>query len=238
MRKYGGHRWDFHATARELYRVTKDGGIVCWVIGEAVKGDSFTGTSSEQRLFFRDLGFKLLDWLFIESHIGYQHRRHAYQNAIQQVFVLSKGSPSYVNRIKDRENKSAGKLVRASRVHPDGRREDYQLPRVYGPTRVRSNVWPIIVGNNKNTKDEVARGHPALMPEDLARDLIVSYSRPGELVFDPFLGAGTTARIAIVNHRAYAGFEIHRPYYRKALKRIELAESELLEQLVGVDHAA
>lgn len=231
MRTYGRHKWNFHATARELYRVTKGGGIVCWVIAEGVQKDSFSGTSSEQRLFFRDLGFKLLDWIFVESQIGYQHRSHAYQNAVQQIFVLSKGAPAYVNRICDRENKSMGKPVRASRVHPDGRREDYQLPKLYGPTRVRSNVWRLVVGNNKNTKDRVAKGGPALMHEGLAHDLIWSYSRDGELVFDPFAGYGTTCRVALSMGRAFLGFEIHKPYYKKALKRIAIAERELFEQL-------
>ena len=230
MRTYGGHKWNFHATARELYRVTKDGGIVCWVVGEGVKDGSFTGTTSEQRLFFRDLGFKLLDWLFLESYRPtIQYRQHAYRNVVQQVVVLSKGAPAYVHRIKDEECKSAGKPIRAARIHPDGSREDYQVPKLYGPTRVRSNLWPI--ANNKNSKDDVARGHPALMSEGLAHDLILSYSREGELILDPFLGAGTTARVALSLGRAFLGFEVHKPYYQIALKRIAIAERELFEQL-------
>jgi site-specific DNA-methyltransferase (adenine-specific) len=84
----------------------------------------------------------------------------------------------------------------------------------------RLNVWSYNVGYMNTTKDRDAYKHPALMPEAEAEDLIVSYSRPGDLVFDPFCGAGTTCKMALLNDRRYLGMEIHKRYQESADKRM------------------
>ena len=50
LRTYNGYEWDFEGIADELYRVTKDGGVVVWVVGDATVDGSETGTSFRQAL--------------------------------------------------------------------------------------------------------------------------------------------------------------------------------------------
>ena len=112
LRHYGGHGFDFEATARELYRITDDGGIVCWEMAEQTNGEQ-SGTSSEQRLGFRDVGFQLHDRIYVAQAGGSRHQRSmGYLNVVQEVFVLSKGRPNYVNVLRDRPNITAGAPVR------------------------------------------------------------------------------------------------------------------------------
>ena len=50
LRTYNGYSWDFDGLAQELFRVTKDGGVVVWVVGDATINGSETGTSFRQAL--------------------------------------------------------------------------------------------------------------------------------------------------------------------------------------------
>ena len=61
LRAYSGYSFDFEAVAKELYRVTKQGGVVIWVVGDATIKGSETGTSFRQALFFKEIGFNLHD---------------------------------------------------------------------------------------------------------------------------------------------------------------------------------
>ena len=113
VRVYGGHPFDFEAVANELYRLTEEGGVVCWQIGEQINNGSQSGTSSMQRLYFRDLGFSLHDRLFIEQGTGCRNQRPTgYSAVIQEVFILSKGRPRHVQLIRDRKNATAGAPVK------------------------------------------------------------------------------------------------------------------------------
>ena len=54
LRTYNGYSFDFEAVAKELFRVTKQGGVVVWVVGDATIKGSETGTSFRQALYFMD----------------------------------------------------------------------------------------------------------------------------------------------------------------------------------------
>lgn len=66
--------------------------------------------------------------------------------------------------------------------------------------------------------------HPTQKPEKLIAKLILASSRPGDIVFDPFLGSGTTAVVAKKLGRQYCGIEISELYCLYALKRLMMAE--------------
>ena len=66
--------------------------------------------------------------------------------------------------------------------------------------------------------------HPTQKPEKLIAKLILASTREGDLVFDPFLGSGTTAAVAKKLHRDYLGIEIDEAYACSAAKRVALAE--------------
>jgi DNA modification methylase len=229
LRTYDGHvaAFDFESIAWQLYRVTVPGGVACWVVGEQIVHGCYSGSTSEHRLFFRDLGFRLHDWLFIQTDGGGRQARGkvGYAQAIQQVFVLSKGRPNYINVLRDRKNSTAGEVIKRSYRNPDGTLRiatlsDQIVPQ-YGPRR---NLWQIGVGYNRTTADEwVYCDAPALMPEQLANDLILSYSRPGWLVFDPMAGAGTVPKMAVLNNRHFLGMEICPKYHALAVRRVNEA---------------
>ena len=70
--------------------------------------------------------------------------------------------------------------------------------------KTKDNVWSY---GSKSIK-----GHPAIFPEKLANDHILSWSNEGDLVFDPFMGSGTTAKMAILNNRNWIGSEMSSEY--------------------------
>lgn len=210
LRCYGGHAFDFEAVARELFRITEDGGVVCWVTGEQTDGVQ-SGSSSYQRLYFQKIGFGLHDRIYVVQRAGCRNQRSkGYANVVQEAFILAKGTPRYIHVLRDRRNVNAGESVKRSHRNLDGSRAYDIVPdKVIQPYGARVNVWEYDVGLNKSTRDKFAYEHPALMCEALAEDLIICYSRPGDLVFDPFSGAATTAKMAIINFRRFLGFEIH-----------------------------
>lgn len=237
LRKFGGQRFDFEAIARELWRITKPGGVVIWMVQDAIVKGSETGTSSRQKLFFMDLGFRIHHNMVFEPSGQRSAANVRYGVSLQHIFVLSKGKPNYINLLKDRRNRTAGQWARYTERTADGelRRQRCRRTRTWG---VRGPIWRYSVGGHHTTKDKCALKHPALMPEGLAEDLIISFSHPGALVLDPMAGAGTTPNMALLNNRRFLGFEIHEPYYRLAQKRLSLAQQEhrrRLDQTLGVE---
>ena len=89
-----------------------------------------------------------------------------------------------------------------------------------GTTKRMGNVWTYL-SNSNSTKDKIAFQHPAIFPEQLANDHIISWSNENDLIYDCFMGSGTTAKIAILNNRNYIGSEISKEYCDIAEKRIE-----------------
>ena len=88
-------------------------------------------------------------------------------------------------------------------------------------TRVKSNVWELPRGNQNSTKDKIAFEHPAIFPEQLANDHIISWSNEGDVIYDPFAGSGTTGKMAILNKRKCIMSEISSEYCEIIKKRIE-----------------
>lgn len=241
LRRYGGHTFDFEATARELWRVTAPGGVVAWVVQEQVIAGEESGTSSEQRLGFRAAGFRLYSTLVLVRNSFRFSYRNRYPQVAHYAFVVSKGAPRTVNLLRDRKNSTAGGRSKKSYRTPDGELVTRRLPGVFTPPYgVRGNVWGFEAGGGKSTRDAYTVDHPAIMPELLADELIRSWSRQGDLVFDPFAGTGTTAKMAMLNNRRYLGFEAHERYFGIAQRRLADARAvyrrrldELLTATIG-----
>src|SRR5690606_34539824 len=94
--------------------------------------------------------------------------------------------------------------------------------------KIKSNVWLINSSGYSTTKDKIAFRHPAIFPEKLAEDHILSWSNPGDIIFDPFMGSGTTAKMAILNSRNFLGFELSAEYVEIANQRIESARGAIV----------
>ncbi len=234
LRTYKGFSWDFEGVANELYRVTKEGGVVVWVVGDATIKGSETGTSFKQALYFKEIGFNLHDTMIYQKDACPFPEINRYYPSFEYMFVLSKGKPKTANLIMDKPNKRFGEKITGTGRNPDGTLKQHtsvknKTNRVVKEFGVRTNVWLYSVGKWKITKDEYAYQHPAMFPEQLAQDHIISWSNEGDLVLDPFMGSGTTAKMAKLNNRNYIGFEISKDYCDIANKRIadEMAQISL-----------
>lgn len=228
LRTYNGNiaQWTFEkfqGIARELFRATKDGGVVVWIVADATINGSETGTSFRQALYFKDIGFNLHDTMIWNkrncSSVGAMNR---YENIFEYMFVLSKGSLASAHIIKDKPNKRAGEMQHGSIRQPDG---SVRKTTGYGKREIaefgrRSNVWDVFPAKSK-----AERLHPAPFPEALANDHIISWSNPGDLVLDPFMGSGTTGKMALLNDRRFIGIELDPGYFQIAQTRIETARA-------------
>ena len=215
LRNYNGFQWDFCGIAKELFRVTKDGGVVVWVVNDGTVDGSETGTSFKQALYFKEVaGFRLHDtMIWRKTNPLPQVKQPRYASCFEYMFVLSKGKPKTFNPIM-RKTKYGG-LERWSReknvVAETGRTLKHM---VFKEEALQYNVWDMQVARNKTT-------HPAVFPAQLAHDHIVTWSNLGDIVLDPFVGSGTTAIEAMKEKRHYIGFDISEEYCQMARKRIE-----------------
>lgn len=221
LRTYGGHAWDFYGVAWQLKRVLKPGGVIVWVVADATRDGSETGTSMEQALHFKRLGLNLHDTMIYQK-LNYlpQNAATRYDQCYEFVFVLSAGKPKTGNMLRDRKNAKAGQtLLTGGRKNADGVLHDKRVL-TCADTGMRSNVWCVAVGGE-------ASDHPAPMPETLARDVIATWSNHGDLVLDPFSGSGTTAKAAKELGRMFLGLEINPEYCAIAERRIAQQVLEL-----------
>jgi site-specific DNA-methyltransferase (adenine-specific) len=219
--QFNGYTFQFEEIAKELYRVTKEGGVVVWIVGDATMAGNETGTSFRQALFFKECGFNLFDtMIYLKPPRGAVGNNNTYWQSFEYMFVLSKGYPKTINLIKDRENKEARKGDNGTKRLQNG--ELLQLRRGgYGEFGRRTNVWEYNIGKGHSASDKFAYEHPAIFPEKLARDHIISWSNAGDLVYDPMMGSGTVAKMCILEGRKFIGSEINNSYCKIAFKRIE-----------------
>ena len=236
IRDYGGQEFThdkFQAIAHELFRITKTGGIVVWVVRDQIlRRKGATGDSARQWLYFQEVGFRLHDMIPMESLGQRWPGRNRYGQSLEYAFVLSKGRPDFVDLIRDHENRHAGTVKTFTRRAESGERQVAGKPQAINRYGVRGPVWSYKVGRNSTTKDyDTLQVHPALMPEQMAEDHIVSWSRPGEVVFDPMAGGGTTCKMALLKNRHYLGFEVHPPYHMEAMRRLKEANQQYQKRL-------
>ena len=225
LRTYDGYSFDFENIAKELYRVTKDGGVLVWVVNDATKNGSETGTSFKQALHFKELGFNLHDtMIWYKGQCPFPDKTRYYQ-CFEYMFILSKGKPKTFNPIEDKPNKCFGEKVHGTDRQKDGSTTPKSAIKL-GNNRtvkkfgVRFNMWEQPPSTQNRT------GHPATFPLKLATDHILSWSKEGDVVLDPFLGSGTTTIACVNTNRHYIGFELSPNYFDIACQRLDEVEGE------------
>ena len=217
---YNGYSFPFENIAKELFRVIKKGGVVVWIVGDKTINGNETGTSFRQVLFFKDCGFNLFDtMIYLKTPRGAVGNNATYWQAFEYMFVFSKGTIKTINLIRDRKNKEARKGDSGTKRLQNG--SLLKLKRDgYGEFGRRTNVWEYNIGNGHSASDSFAHKHPAIFPEKLVQDHIISWSNIGDLVYDPMVGSGTVAKMSIINQRNYIGSEIDSTYCHIAEQRI------------------
>ncbi len=230
-------KWDFNVfqdVAQALTRVLKPGGVIMWNVGDSTINGSETGSSFRQALYFMEsCGLKLHDTMIYEktgSAYCSGPKSVRYTQIFEYCFILSKGKPKTINLIQDKPNKWAGitSWGNAKTRKKDGDMHD--PGRKSNPIRefgVRTNIWRIKNSGGFGQSSKESYKHPATMPEELAQDHIITWSNPGDLIIDPFMGSGTTAAMAIQTERNYIGFEIDDEYYKLCQSRLTKLETNL-----------
>lgn len=211
----------FKNVANELYRVLKKGGIIVWVVGDATINGGETGTSFKQALYFQSIGLKIHDTMIYEKNSSAFPAARAskrYTQIFEYMFVLTKDKiRNDILLIADKKNKWAGFTNWGENTQYDinGNLKKTGNFKPIPEYSLRNNIWKYSVGFNDKT------GHPAVFPEKLAEDHILSWTLENDIVLDPFMGSGTTAKMCILNNRKYIGFEKNKEYYNKSLERIK-----------------
>ena len=215
LRTYNGYCFDFENVAKELFRVTKQGGVVVWNVNDQTVNSSETLTSFRQALFFKELGFSVETMIWEKTGNGCLGSNKYYGQNFEYMFVFSKGKPKTTNLICDRENNVKSGIVKVNGgLDKTGKGKDRIVERK--PFGKRNNIWRFDTQKNSN--------HPAPFPEQLAHDHIISWSNEGDLIYDPFMGSGTTAKMAIKNNRNWIGSEISEEYCSIIEQRVRTAE--------------
>lgn len=220
LREYKGYSFAFEEIAKELFRITKQGGVVVWIVGDATMNGTESGTSFKQALFFKEIGFNLHDTMIYQkvNYVPLTHNR--YEQSFEYMFVLSKGKPKAFNPIMI-PCKQAGKVEKYGLERRQNHGAKHAM-RLYNETefkatketKIAPNIFSYTLGREKT-------GHPAPFPEALANDHITTWSNENDLVYDCFMGSGTVAKICVQTNRNYIGSEISEDYIKIIETRIK-----------------
>lgn len=206
LRTYDGYVFDFEKIAYELVRVLKLGGVIVWVVADATINGSETGTSFKQALSFKELGLNLHDTMIWEK-TGMLPTQDRYYNVFEYMFVLSKGKPKTMNFICDHKTTAGGRMQKKDITINKGQQKTGNGSFIRKEYSRRTNIWRIPIGRNPETN-----GHPAVFPEQLAQDHIITWTNQGDTVLDPFVGSGTTAKMSSLLGRKCIGIDISQNY--------------------------
>jgi len=219
--EWGEHVWK--PLLEELFRTTKQGGVVVWVVGDATVKGSETGTSFKQALFAMECGFSLHDTMIYakDNYVPLTHNR--YEQSFEYMFIFSKGRPKSFNGIKV-PSKCAGKSVSRNNTNraKEGSTRNREEVTIIQDMKLSPNIFQYVIGKKTDNGN-----HTAAFPEQLALDHILSWSNEGDTVFDPFLGSGTTGKMSVLNGRNFVGVEKVEEYYQISDKRIKDALNSL-----------
>jgi len=226
IRKYNGYSFDFENIVKELFRIIKIGGVVVWVVNDEVINGSESGTSFKQALYFKEIGFNLHDtMIYAKKNTPPQPNTKRYEQRFEYMFVFCKGMPKVFNpsmKFKEYDDKRKMKAVNRGK---DGK---IVMKKVNHRDYVKvGNIWFYATGYGNTTKEGFAFEHPAMFPEQLAKDNIMTWSNEGDLVLDPMCGSGTTCKMAKQSLRNFIGIEISEEYCKIANKR--LSQQTLIE---------
>jgi site-specific DNA-methyltransferase (adenine-specific) len=218
LRDYNGYHLPVEEISRLLFEKTKPGGVIIWVVGDRTINGSESLTSFKHAFAFRDAGFRVHDTMIyaknnpIPSDCGKRYRQ-----CFEYMFCFSKGQPKTFNPITQPVKQAkAFKSFRITKVGRNDLAHDHVPPK----SRKLNNIFFYNVGTS-SSKDKVAFAHPAIFPEQLVEDQIGTWTEPGDIVYDCFMGSGTTAKVAQLMRRRWIGSEISEEYVRIASERLQ-----------------
>lgn len=218
LRNYKGYVFPFKEIVKGLFKVTKNGGVIVWVVGDKISNGNRSLSSFKQALYFQEVGFNVHDIMIYKKKNTPFMRSNAYTNCYEFMFVFSKGKIKTFNPLKTKTVRKGFEMVPYSKG-PDAINK--KVLKELKAEKCKTNIWEYAVGFGGSTSDKIAFNHPAIFPEKLAEDHILSWSNEGDIVFDPMCGSGTVCKMAKKNNRFYIGCDISEDYVRLAKSRIE-----------------
>jgi DNA modification methylase len=230
LRNYNGYHFDFEGIAKNLFRITKKGGVLVWVVGDKIKNGNRSLTSFKQAIFFQTVGFNVHDVMIYKKKNTPFMRTNAYTNCFEFMFVFSKGAPKTFNPLKAKTIRQGKEML------PFNKGADGINRKILGelkPEKTMTNIWEYAVGLHGTTSDRIAFKHTAVFPEKLAEDHILSWTNQGDIVFDPMCGSGTTCKMATLLGRNYIGCDISEEYCKIAQERIRRGN---IQQKLPLEH--
>lgn len=219
LRDYTGYKLDLENITKQLYRITKKRGVVVWVVGDKIIKGNRTLTSFRQAILFQEMGFNVHDVMIYKKKNTPFMRSNAYTNCYEFMFIFSKGSPKTFNPLKEPTVRHGFEKM------PFNKKADGVNNKILGKLnkfKNRNNIWEYAVGLGGTTNDKIAFKHPAVFPEKLVEDHILTWSKKNDLVFDPMCGSGTTCKMAKKNSRNFIGCDISKDYTNISKKRINI----------------
>ena len=217
IRNYNGYQFEFEKIAKELFRVLKVGGVVIWVVADSTIDGSETGTSFKQALFFKEIGFRIHDTMIYYKNNPMPQTGNRYHQHFEYMFAFSKGNPRTFNPIT-----VPTKYRGLANMKNRGKNGSLEYEKVERTNEKKvGNVFFYSVGGGISTKDKIAYQHPAIFPEQLVYDQIYTWTNENDLVYDPFMGSGTTAKVAHLMNRLWIGSEISKEYVEIANERLK-----------------
>lgn len=228
-----GLEWNFEAfkpIAKELSRVIKQGRCIIWVVGDGCIDGSESLSSFKQAIYFKEeCGLNVHDTMIYAKKGFAFPSKNRYNQVFEYMFIFSKGKPEVFNPIMDRKNKWTKRWsTKSYKTMQDGNKEIRIRPVDYAEYGMRTNIWQYHTNaGNVNPEWDILKGHPAIMNIDIAKDHIISWSNEGDLIYDPFMGSGTTAKASVVLKRNYIGSEVSEVYMDIINKRLSNAQIEM-----------
>jgi DNA modification methylase len=217
LRTYNGYSFPFEDIAKELFRVTKQGGVVVWVVNDSTKNGSESLTSFKQAIYFIGCGFNLHDTMIYKKKNPIPLNHNRYEQCFEYMFVFSKGKPKTFNPIME-DCVFVGKDIVKNRTFYQTDESKTSIGHKNKPIKeqkIKQNIFEYSLYGGK--KDFI---QGAVFPEQLANDQIISWSNENDMVYDCFMGSGTVAKMSILNKRNWIGSEISKEYCDIIEKRI------------------
>jgi len=236
LRDYEGYDFQFEPLAHELYRTLNPGGVGVWVVNDATINGSETLTTAKQKIYFKEqCGFNIHDTMIYAKTGCCYTNPSRYLQMFEYVFVLAKGKPLTTNLLQQKSTGHGGYVVYERKK--DGSKVKVNTVTGKNKTRTRGNIWLVYQHGKNASSDNLAFQHPAIFPEKLAEDHILSWSNPGDVILDPMCGSGTTCKMAVKHQRQYVGIDISEKYCELARKRIDkfTAQTTIFEVLPSLN---
>lgn len=216
LRDYKGYRFDAESMLSAIFRVTKPGGVCVWVVGEKI--NKKRSLSSFRHAFIgQECGFNIHDVMIYQKKNTPFMRANAYTNCYELMIIFSKGKPNTFNPIKVPTVRNGWETAVFNKG-PDA--VNKKRPVELKKEKTKTNIWQYAVGFGGSTTDKIAFDHPAIFPEKLAEDHILSWSNPGDVVMDPMCGSGTTCKMAKKHRRKWLGIDVSEDYINIAKQRM------------------